>query len=163
MLVEEFAWSPVAAGFVAALSQATGAAARLGWGLVADLWRDGMRTLATIGSVTVLGGVVLPLALAWPDAAVLALFGVLGGSAAGWNGVLLAEAVRLAAPGRAGDAAGGVLAVAFAGVVVGPSLLGGVVGAAGSYALGFAVLAGLPALGAAIAWNNSRPKTRSNP
>ena len=88
---------------------------------------------------------------------------VLGGSAAGWNGVLLAEAVRLAAPGRAGDAAGGVLAVAFAGVVVGPSLLGGVVGAAGSYALGFAVLAGLPALGAAIAWNNSRPKTRSNP
>nr|WP_264185633.1 MFS transporter [Roseicella aerolata] len=155
MLVEEFGWSPVAAGAVAAASQAIGAAARLVWGLVADLWRDGMRTLAVIGLVTVAGGVLLPFALPWPAAAVIGLLCVLGASAAGWNGVLMAEAARLAAPGRAGDAAGGVLAVAFAGVVVGPSLLGGVVGAVGSYALAFALLAGLPAIGAAIAWRNA--------
>jgi MFS family permease len=155
MLVEEFAWSPVAAGAAAAASQAVGALARLVWGMVADLWRDGMRTLAAIGLVTVGGGVLLPLALSWPEVAVVGLFCVLGGSAAGWNGVLMAEAARLAAPGRAGDAAGGVLAVAFAGVVVGPSLLGGVIGLTGSYALTFALLAGLPALGAAIAWRQS--------
>ncbi|WP_431269490.1 hypothetical protein [Dankookia sp. P2] len=95
--------------------------------------------------------------MAWPEAAVVGLFGLLGGSAAGWNGVLMAEAARLAAPGRAGEAAGGVLAVAFAGVVVGPSLLGGLIGMAGSYATGFALLALLPAAGVAIAWRNSRP------
>ena len=156
MLVEEFGWTPVAAGAVAAVTQATGALARLGWGLVADAWGNGMRTLAAIGAVTVAGGLLLPLAMAWPEAAVVGLFGLLGGSAAGWNGVLMAEAARLAAPGRAGEAAGGVLAVAFAGVVVGPSLLGVLIGAAGSYATGFALLALLPALGVAIAWRNSR-------
>ena len=136
MLVEEFGWTPVAAGAVAAVTQAVGAAARLFWGLVADAWGDGMRTLAAIGAITVAGGLLLP--LAWPGhpAVVIGLFGLLGGSAAGWNGVLMAEAARLAAPGRAGEAAGGVLAVAFAGVVVGPSLLGALIGAAGSYAIG---------------------------
>ncbi|TDH64020.1 MFS transporter [Dankookia rubra] len=156
MLVEEFGWTPVAAGAVAAVTQATGALARLGWGLVADAWGDGMRTLAAIGAVTLAGGLLLPFAMTWPEAAVVGLFGLLGGSAAGWNGVLMAEAARLAAPGRAGEAAGGVLAVAFAGVVVGPSLLGVLIGAAGSYATGFALLALLPALGVAIAWRNSR-------
>ena len=83
MLVEEFAWTPVAAGFVAAVTQAVGAAARLFWGLVADVWRDGMRTLAAIGAITVACGLLLPLALPWPEMAVIGLFGVLGGSAAG--------------------------------------------------------------------------------
>jgi MFS family permease len=160
MLVEEFGWSPVAAGFAAAVIQAVGAVARLFWGFVADLWRDGMRTLALIGAVTVAGGLLLPLALPWPEAAVIGLFVVLGGSAAGWNGVLMAEAARLAAPGRAGEATGGVLAVAFAGVVVGPSLLGGFVGVVGSYALAFALLAGLPAIGAVIAWRKVRRLSR---
>ncbi|MFC7474838.1 MFS transporter [Dankookia sp. GCM10030260] len=156
MLVEEFGWSPVAAGIVAAVTQAVGAAARLVWGLAADAWGSGMLTLAAIGGITVACGLALPLALAWPSAAVIGLFGLLGGSAAGWNGVLMAEAARLAAPGRAGEATGGVLAVAFAGVVVGPSLLGAAVGAAGSYALAFALLALLPASGAVIAWRNAR-------
>jgi hypothetical protein len=141
---------------VAAATQAVGALARLGWGAVADWWRSGARTLALIGLVTVLGALALPPARGWPGAAVLAVFCLLGGSAAGWNGVLMAESARLAAPGRVGDAAGGVLAVAFAGVVVGPSLVALLVALAGSYALGFTWLALLPLLGAAIAWRTGR-------
>jgi len=156
MLVEEFGWSPVSAGLAAALCQAVGALARLGWGVVADWWRDGMRTLAAIGVVTAAGGLLLPLALPWPDAAVLGLFMLLGLSAAGWNGVLMAESARMAAPGKVGDAAGGVLAVAFAGVVVGPSLFGGVVAAVGSYAAAFGLMALMPAVGAVIAWRTGR-------
>lgn len=156
MLVEEFGWTPVAAGVVAAITQAAGAAARLFWGLAADAWGGGMRILALIGAITLGGGLLLPLALGWPATAVIGLFGLLGGSAAGWNGVLMAEAARLAAPGRAGEATGGVLAVAFAGVVIGPSLLGAAVGLVGSYALAFALLALLPAAGAVIAWRNAR-------
>ncbi|MBV1798581.1 MFS transporter [Siccirubricoccus sp. G192] len=156
MLVEEFGWSPVAAGAVAAVSQGIGAVARLGWGLVADWWRSGLRALAAIGLITTLGALALPFALAWPGAAVIGLFCLLGGSAAGWNGVLMAEAARMAAPGKVGDAAGGVLAVAFAGVVVGPSILALVVGAVGSYALAFGLLALLPLAGMVIAWRTAR-------
>lgn len=156
MLVEEFGWTPVAAGGVAAVTQAVGAAARLFWGWVADASGNGMRTLAAIGGLTVAGGLLLPFALGWPAVPVILLFGLLGGTAAGWNGVLMAEAARLAAPGRTGEAAGGVLAVAFAGVVVGPSLLGLLISTAGSYALGFAILGLLPAVGVAIAWRHAR-------
>ena len=64
----------------------------------------------------------------------------------------MAESARLAAPGRVGDAAGGVLAVAFAGVVAGPSLLALTVAAlGGSYTLAFGLLALLPLIGAVIA------------
>ncbi|MDB5372787.1 MAG: Nitrate/nitrite transporter NarK, partial [Belnapia sp.] len=66
MLVEEAQWTPVAAGLVAAVSQGVGVGARIGWGLVADWWRSGMKTLAAIGVLTSLGGALLPLALGGP-------------------------------------------------------------------------------------------------
>lgn len=156
MLVEEFAWGPVAAGAAAAATQLVGALARLAWGAAADHWRSGLAVLAAIGLGTALGMLALPPAVVWPEAAVIVLFCALGFCAAGWNGVLMAEAARLAAPGRAGEAAGGVLAVAFAGVVAGPSLLALVVGLLGSYALAFAVLAVLPLAGAMVAWRTHR-------
>jgi hypothetical protein len=68
----------------------------------------------------------------------------------------MAESARMAAPGKVGDAAGGVLAVAFAGVVVGPSILALVVGAVGSYSLAFGLLALLPLAGMVIAWRTAR-------
>ena len=115
-----------------------------------------MKTLAAIGLCTCLGGALLPLALSGPVEPLVVLLCLLGTCAAGWNGLLLAEAARLAAPGKAGDAAGGVLAVAFAGVVVGPSLFGLAVAVLDSYALAFGLLALLPGLGAVIAWRSAR-------
>ena len=152
MLVEEGGWTPVAAGFVAAASQAVGIGARIAWGVVADWWRSGMKTLAAIGVCTCLGGAVLPVALAGPGAGIVLLLCLLGTCAAGWNGLLLAEAARMAAPGKAGDAAGGVLSVAFAGVVVGPSLFGAAVAVTQSYSAAFGMLAVFPGIGALIAW-----------
>ncbi|WP_052388664.1 MFS transporter [Belnapia moabensis] len=152
MLVEEGGWAPVAAGFVAAASQAVGIGARIAWGVVADWWRSGMKTLAAIGVCTCLGGAVLPLALEGPGAGLVLLLCLLGTCAAGWNGLLLAEAARMAASGKAGDAAGGVLSVAFAGVVVGPSLFGAAVALTQSYSMAFGMLAVFPGLGALIAW-----------
>jgi MFS family permease len=154
MLVEEFGWGPVAAGAAAAATQVVGAAARLLWGAAADRWRGagGLGVLAAIGLGSTLGALALPLARHWPEGAVVALLCLLGACAAGWNGVLMAEAARLAAPGRAGEAVGGVLAVAFAGVVAGPSLFALVAGALHAYALAFAALATLPLAGAVVAW-----------
>jgi hypothetical protein len=89
-------WSPVAAGLVAALSQGFGVGARIAWGMVADWWGSGMKALAAIGVCTCLGGALLPLALAGPPVPLVVLLGLLGTCAAGWNGLLLAEAARLA-------------------------------------------------------------------
>ncbi|WP_176849386.1 MFS transporter [Belnapia rosea] len=155
MLVEEGGWTPVAAGFVSSASQAVGIGARIAWGVVADWWRSGMKTLAAIGVCTCLGGALLPAALAGPGTPLVALLCLLGTCAAGWNGLLLAEAARMAAPGKAGDAAGGVLSVAFAGVVVGPSLFGAAVAVTHSYAMAFGMLAVFPGIGALIAWRSA--------
>jgi hypothetical protein len=113
--------------------------------------------LAGIGAGTAAAAAALPLAAGgWPAAAVLGLLCALGACAAGWNGVLVAEAVRLAPAGEAGAAAGGVLAAAFAGVVAGPSVFALAVAWVGSYAAAFAALAVLPLLGAVIAWRAHR-------
>ena len=152
MLVEEFGWGAVAAGVAAALVQGMGAVARLAWAWLADRWHAGLPVLAVIGLGSAASAVLLPLAIAWPVPAVLALIGVLGFCAAGWNGVLIAEAARIAPPGQAGAATGGVLAFTFAGVVAGPSAFALVIGLAGGYSHAFAWLAALPLLGAAIAW-----------
>ena len=157
MLVEEFGWGAVAAGAAAGAAQISGAAGRLLWAALADRWGVGLRVLAGIGAGTAAAAAALPLAVGgWPDAAVLGLLCVLGACAAGWNGVLVAEAVRLAPAGEAGAAAGGVLAAAFAGVVAGPSVFALAVAWLGSYATAFAALAVLPLLGAAIAWRTHR-------
>jgi len=156
MLVEEFGWGPVAAGAAASLVQGMGAVARLAWAWLADRWRAGLLVLAVIGLTSAATALLLPLAPRWPVPAVLALMAALGFCAAGWNGVLIAEAARMAAPGRAGAATGGVLACTFAGVVAGPSLFALVVGLAGGYSLAFAVLGLLPLGGAALAWRTHR-------
>jgi MFS family permease len=156
MLVAEFGWTPVAAGLATALVQAAGAVARLAWAWVADRSGSGLLTLVAIGCLTVACALLIPLAPTWPQAAVLALFTALGFCASGWNGVLMAETARMAAPGRAGEAAGGVLVLSFGGVVVGPGLAAALVGLVGSYALAFAALALLPLTGAIVAWRTAR-------
>lgn len=156
MLVEEFGWGPVAAGAAAAAVQVAGAVARLGWAALADRWRAGAPVLALIGLLSAAGAAALPLATAWPAPAVLALITALGFCAAGWNGVLIAEAARLARPGRAGAATGGILACTFAGVVAGPSVFALVVAALGAYSAAFAAIAVLPLAGAAVAWRAHR-------
>lgn len=155
MLVAEFGWSPVAAGLATALVQVAGAGARIAWGVVADRIGSGLRTLALIGALTTFGAALVPLATGWPQAAVLALLTALGFCCAGWNGVLIAEADRLAAPGRAGEAVGGVLVLSFGGVVLGPSLQALLASLAGGYAPAFALLAALPAAGALVAWRTA--------
>jgi MFS family permease len=160
MLVEEFGWGAVAAGAAAAVVQGAGAAARLAWAVLADRWRAGLPVLAVIGLGSAAAAAGLPLAVAWPAAAALALIAALGFCAAGWNGVLIAEAARLAPAGRAGAATGGVLACTFAGVVAGPSLFALVVGVAGGYSTAFAVLSVLPLAGAAVAWRAHRREVR---
>ena len=156
MLVEEFGWTPVAAGIAAAAVQLIGAVARLGWAALADRLGDGFAVLAYVGAGTAAAAALLPLTHGAPAPAIFCMLCLLGSCASGWNGVALAEAARLAPPGRAGAAVGAVLAVTFAGVVAGPSVFTVIVTWAHGYSAAFAYLALAPFLGAAVAWRVGR-------
>lgn len=156
MLVLEFGWTPVAAGAMVGLCQGIGAIARIAWALLADAWGSGLGALTVIGllsAVLLLGLPALHGAETW---AVGLLFALLGATAAGWNGVLVAESVRLAPPGAAGAASGVVLSLTFAGAVLGPTGLALLATWLGDYRSAFALVAILPAAGAAIAWRARR-------
>ena len=161
MLSEEFAWGGVAAGAAFAAMQVVGAGARLAWATLADRLRAGMAVLAMIGIVAAVALALMPAAPGWPHAATIALLCLLGSAATGWNGVMIAESVRIAPTGAAGAASGAVLAVTFLGAVVGPSGFALLVGAVGSYATAFAAVGLLSAIGAAVAWQAHRMERRA--
>jgi MFS family permease len=152
MLVVDFGWSPVAAGALVGLCQAVGAGARLLWAVLADRWRSGALVLAVIGLLSAVALALLPVLRGTEAWLVAALFTLIGATTAGWNGVLMAESVRLAPPGRAGAASGAVLSLTFAGAVLGPPGMAVLSEALGGYALAFALAALLCVAGAYASW-----------
>jgi len=156
MLVLDFAWDPVSAGALVGLCQLVGALARLGWAVVADAWRSGLTVLALIGLLSAALLLLLPAARSAEPWAVALLFVLLGATMTGWNGVLIAESVRLAPTGGAAAASGMVLSMTFAGAVIGPATVALLATLLGGYATVFALGAVLPVLGAIIAWRARR-------
>ena len=137
---------PVAAGWVA-LMQAAGLVGRLLWGRVAQ--RRGVSTARLLGGLGLLMGAAgLPLFL-WPGtppALVLAaLFALVGISASGWNGVMVAEISRIAGPLRAGAVTGAALLFGYSGIAIAP-LAFAAMGGAGGTDTAFAVLLGMTGL-----------------
>ena len=163
MLAGDFGWDAVAAGLLVALCQVTGALARLSWAMAADRAGSGLAVLSVIGSLSALALVLLPLAPGAAAISVAILFAAIGATTAGWNGVLVAEAVRLAPPEQAGAAAGAVLSLTFLGAVLGPVGLAVLSGLVGGYTLAFALAAALPLAGAALAWAAHRRLLRPIP
>jgi sugar phosphate permease len=78
-----------------------------------------------------------------PYLLILFLAFALGATAIGWNGVYVAEVVRLAPAGQAGAATGGCLFFTFIGVVVNPVLFGMAQRASGSYQTAFMAAAAI--------------------
>lgn len=162
MLTEEFLWGSIAAGAALAAMQCAGAVARMGWATLADRYRAGLAVLCAIGAVGAVALAIMPAVPDWPRFATIVLLCVLGAGAAGWNGVLIAESVRLAPAGGAGAASGAVLAVTFLGAVIGPAGFALLVAEVGSYALTFAAVALLSMAGAIIAWRAHVLERRAN-
>lgn len=145
-LTRDFALSLVAAGLVLSVAQGAGIGGRLLWGFLADRFFAARALLAFLG----LGMGLASLATAlfphdWPLAALVAVGAAFGATAVGWNGVYLAEVVRLAPEGRAGAATGGALFFTYFGVVLGPPTFGAVVAATGSHGAGYIAFA-IPAI-----------------
>jgi MFS family permease len=138
------------AGLRLALAQAAGVAGRIAWALIAD--RIGARLpLLACG----IGAAVAALALAaagpgWPVVLVVLAGIVMGATAVGWNGVMLAETARIAPEGQVGGATAAVSFAFALTMLVAPPAFSALVGLTGGYAAGF-LLCVLAALGGAAA------------
>jgi sugar phosphate permease len=152
MLIGDYGWDSVSAGALVGLCQVVGGLSRIGWALVADTRLGGQRVLMMIGALSGIFLMMLPLVGGSETFLLVLLFIAIGGSTAGWNGVLVAESVRLAPPGAAGPASGAVISLSFAGAVLGPPLIALLGQELHGYRYAFAVLATLPLAGAALCW-----------
>jgi MFS family permease len=154
------------AGLLLGLGGAAGIASRLGAGLALDRFRfDGFHGAAALVAVGALGFVALarqPNSLALLVLATVMVFG----AGWGWAG-LFTFAVAQSNPDAAGRATGITQAGIFTGGVLGPSLFGVVVEAAG-YPAGWLVSAGLACVGVCCLLAGGRllrrgPSTRRRP
>lgn len=150
MLVVDFEWSLIAAGWMATAMQAGGISGRIGWSMLADRIGRGIELLAVIGLLaSALGVVVASMTSAWPLVAIIAVLFFFGFCLVGWNGLYMAEVARVAGPENVGIATGGVLVFTFAGIVIGPAAFATVYKLAGSYALTYGLFALVPLIGVA--------------
>ncbi len=135
------------AGLHLALAQAAGVLGRIAWAVLAD--RLGAQpVLVGLGVGMVLAALALAAAgPGWPLLLVVTAGMLMGATAVGWNGVLLAEVARVAPAGQVGGATA-AMGVAFgATMVVMPSLFTLLVAVTGSYVWGFLMCAGTAGLG----------------
>ena len=145
-MTESFALSLVLAGLVLSVSQVASVVGRIGWGIVADRLLTRRRMLGCLGFG--MGAACLLTLTAtpeWPRWLLFAFAALFGSTAVGWNGVWVAEVARLAPTGKVSEATGGCLFFTFSGAVLTPLAFNAILGAAGSYAVPYAVF-GLPAL-----------------
>ncbi|HCU89266.1 MAG TPA: MFS transporter [Gammaproteobacteria bacterium] len=132
------------AGAVFAASQAAGLVLRIIMGWVADRVLGAKPTLVLLGIGSSIAFFLLTqLGPGTPVLFTVCLSIAVGAMSFGWNGVFLAEVVRLAGPGDVGTATGGSLFFIYAGVVLGPSVMSGLITLSGSF--------GFPIVGIAVA------------
>jgi MFS family permease len=142
--------SLVQAGQWLAVAQAGGFVGRILWGWVASRSGRPAAVLRGLGLVTAacaallgLFGAQLPELWMWP---LLAIFGL---TAAGWNGVFLAEVSLRVPPSEVGSATGAVMVVMTAGLVGGP-LAFGAVGSIAGFGPAYLMAAAIALFGVAV-------------
>ena len=160
-LVERVGLDLVTAGLLFSTMHGAGVVARVAWGWVSDHWIGARPLLAGLGA-----GIIASTAAAaafsgaWPIWGLAAVCAALGLTAAGWNGIYLAEVARVMPFEKIGAATGGMLMFTFVGIIVGPSSFGAIVAATESYALAFLAIAGLVLI--AVVGLAMRPWPRPN-
>ena len=127
-LQEDIGLSVITAGAVLAVAQASGGIGRVVFGAVASRY---LSPLTTLLMLAVFGSLAAFLTATFTISSPLALiYGVgiiFGASAAGWNGVYLAEVSRSAPAGEVSRTTGAVTFIIFGAVVIGPAIFGAVV------------------------------------
>lgn len=135
-----------AAGFVFSMAMVIAVPGRIFWGWLGSGRVDPALVMCWL-ALGMAGGAAAMGLLGphWPLLLIGVVATVLSATVMSWHGVLLAEAARLAEPGRRGAATGGVLSFGQMGGLLLPVTYSGVLLLGGSHGMGFAVC-GLPAL-----------------
>jgi MFS family permease len=145
------------AGLRMALAQVFGILGRIAWALLADRW-GGRPALVLCGLGAAAGAAVLALAgPGWPVLPVVLAGVVMGATAVGWNGVMLAEAARIAPGGQVGAATSALSFCFGVTMLAAPPAFSALVALTGGYAAGFAMCA-VAALGGVAAIAGRRAK-----
>lgn len=152
LAVREWQLGVAEAGAWVAGLQAAGLAGRLFWGRCAQACGNAGRLLGLIGLL--IAGTGIPL-MAWPAVQhglpMAMLVAVLGFTASGWNGVLVAEVSRIAGVAGAGSLTGAILVFGYAGLTAAP-LAFAAVSAVSSMAAAFAGIFVASGLAGAVLW-----------
>ena len=137
-LVDRLGFSLGVAGLVFAAMQAAGVAGRIAFGWLADRIGSArlILSLAAVGSAATTALLALSTP-AWPLWALLPLAVAAGGTAAGWNGVLIAEMARRAPAERVSETAAGSTLFAYLANTVAPAVFAAYVAATGRYDAAF--------------------------
>jgi predicted MFS family arabinose efflux permease len=148
MLVEEVAYTLVAAGLLLSVMQCSGVIGRVAWGWLTDRSGDGLAMLFRLNAVMLvccaLAAFVSP---AWPVYAIAILCVAFGATAVGWNGIFLAEIARRSPRGMVSVATGGAMVWNFGGILAGPATFATAYKWIGSYTATFGWLTIIAALG----------------
>ncbi|WP_088287458.1 MFS transporter [Ideonella sp. A 288] len=156
LAVREWQLEVAHAGAWVATLQAAGLAGRLFWGRFAQRCRSAGRLLALIGLLIASAGIPL---MVWPTAQqglpMAVLVAVLGFTASGWNGVLVAEVSRIAGPAGAGALTGAVLVFGYAGLTLAPLAFAAASGVS-SMALAFTGVFAAAGAAGAVLWHATR-------
>jgi len=155
-------FSPVEAGLVLTVFHISGMVGRPGWGLIADRIQQWGSALPIVGLFTagLTALLVVLTLLASPSQWMFYALAVgLGACASGWNGVFFAELARSVPASALGSVTGQALSITFAGVVVGPSVLGLLL-ATLPPAVALAGLVALAVIGSMLAWTGVRASRR---
>jgi MFS family permease len=141
-LVQEIGFSLLEAGLVLALMQVSGIGGRLFWGWTADRMNDGLKMIFILGIVMAgIALIVTAIDAAWPKPLIYGVFALYGATAIGWNGVFLASVSDLTDPKFVGLVTGGIMAITFGGVLVGPAIFASLYPLIGSYGTTYGLLA----------------------
>lgn len=127
-LQEDIGLSVVTAGAILAVAQASGGAGRIIFGAIASRWMTPLATLLMLAGLAASAAfLTASFTQSWPLAVIYAVGVLFGAGAAGWNGVYLSEAARLAPAGEVSRTTGAIGFVVFGAVVAGPAVFSGVV------------------------------------
>ena len=162
-LVREAGYGLAAAGSLLAAVQLGGLIGRLTWGAIAGRVVPAHTLVAMLGAGTMIGLALLGTfgtGMASGPLAVLCFFA--GATAAGWNGVFLAEVARLAPAGEIARITGASFVLGSLGLLVGP-LVFGAVARTWSFGLAYCVMAASALVGVAILLQGGPPRNERRP
>lgn len=141
-LVEHAGLGLIEAGVALTVAQSAGVGGRVFWGMLAERLAPTRRLMAGLGVLMALCALTAAAADPdWPFAAFVALAAIFGGTAVGWNGLLLADIVRVTSAEESARATGAVAFFTFAGMMIAPAVFSAVVALGAGYDTAFALIA----------------------